>query len=547
MDFLRLGIPFKRGRGDWENYWATRTPADLVLTVLSDTSIKADWTDAAEAADGLKVYFNDVLKDTVAFGVGTSTVTGLIINTTYTVDVVAYKGTHESSAITDSATTFNPFITTWDTEKAGSATKTIVVPTTDAGYDCYIDWGEGGTEEHKTGTPGNITHVYATTGTKTIKIRGTFPHIYFNNSGDKLKLLTVAHWGSIAWASMVNAFYGCANLTGTYTDIPDTAAVTSMAYMFCGCSAFNQSVANFNTATVTNMACMFYNCSAFNQSVANFNTAAVTSMAYMFSGCSAFNQSVANFDTAAVANMTYMFSGCKAFNQSVANFNTAAVTNMACMFYNCSAFNQSVANFNTAAVTSMAYMFCGCSAFNQSVANFNTAAVTSMAYIFYNCTAFNQNVANFNTAAVKDMSYMFCYCSAFNQSVANFNTAAVTSMAYIFYNCTAFNQNVANFNTAAVKDMSYMFCYCSAFKQSLAAFVLTAITNMTNMFYGCDINATGTSTNYDNTLIAWADADVPDSMNFNAGTSKYGAGAGLAARASLIADDLWTITDGGQI
>jgi len=466
-----LGIPFKRGGISWPAYWATRTPTNLVLTVLSDTSIKVDWTDATDAADGLKVYFNGVLKDTVAFGIGTSTVTGLIINTTYTVNVVAYKGTNESSAITDSATTFNPFITTWDTENAGSATKTIVVPTTGAGYDCYIDWGEGGAEEHKTGTPGNITHVYATTGIKTVKIRGIFPRIYFNNGGDKLKLLTVAHWGSIVWASMVNAFYGCANFTGTYTDMPNTAAVTSMLFMFRGCSAFNQSV-NFNTAAVTNMSYMFYDCTAFNQSVANFNTAAVT-------------------------NMSDMFNGCKAFNQSVANFNTAAVINMS-------------------------DMFCGCSAFNQSVANFNTAAVINM-------------------------SYMFRGCSAFNQSVANFNTAAVTKMTYMFYDCSVFNQSVANFNTAAVTSMLYMFCNCSAFKQSLATFALTAITNMSNMLIGCNINATGTSTNYDNTLIAWANADVPDSMNFHAGTSKYGAGAGATARDSLITDDLWTITDGGSL
>jgi surface protein len=108
---------------------------------------------------------------------------------------------------------------------------------------------------------------------------------------------------------------------------------------------FNQSVANFDTAAVTNMAYMFYGCTAFNGSVANFDTAAVTDMSFMFAGCAVFNQSVATFDTAAVTDMSSMFDGCTAFNQSVANFDTAAVTSMQSMFY-CTAFNQDLSGWN---------------------------------------------------------------------------------------------------------------------------------------------------------------------------------------------------------
>jgi len=94
-----------------------------------------------------------------------------------------------------------------------------------------------------------------------------------------------------------------------------------------------------------------------------------------------------------------------------------------------------------------------------------------------------------------------------------------------------------------------MFRNCTSFKQSLATFTLAAtLTDVTNMLAGCDINAAGTTTNYDATLVAWAAADVPNSLNFHGGTSKYSAaGGGTAARASLIDDDLWTITDGGYL
>lgn len=91
------------GGQSWESYFSTRTPTGLVLTVLSDTSVKVDWTDAAAAADGLKIYFDNVLKDTVAFGVGTSTVT-VVLNTEYTIKIVAYKGINESDPLTGNLT-----------------------------------------------------------------------------------------------------------------------------------------------------------------------------------------------------------------------------------------------------------------------------------------------------------------------------------------------------------------------------------------------------------------------------------------------------------
>src|SRR5665647_3457454 len=80
-----------------------------------------------------------------------------------------------------------PFVTTWNTENAGSATKTIVIPCTGTGYDAFINWGDGTATQHIAGSPGNVTYVYATTGIKTISISGIFPRIYFNNAGDKAK------------------------------------------------------------------------------------------------------------------------------------------------------------------------------------------------------------------------------------------------------------------------------------------------------------------------------------------------------------------------
>jgi surface protein len=221
-------------------------------------------------------------------------------------------------------------------------------------------------------------------------------------------------------------------------------------------------------------------------------------------------------------------------------------TTLVYAFYGCAALATMVGYANTAEVTSMAYMFNGCSVFNQSVANFNTAKVTSMDRMFVNCYAFNQSVANFNTALVTNMNLVFNGCSAFNQSLANFNTAKVTSMDRMFNGCSAFNQSVANFNTALVTHMGNMFNNCTAFKQSLAAFNMAAVSTITDMCAGCNLNATGTTTNYDATLVAWAAQDLVNSLTMTATNCKYG-DAGEVARTAIATDDSWTFVDGGHI
>lgn len=382
-------------------------PSNLVLTVISDTQINLAWTDNSTGEDGFKIErgTDGVNYSQIDTSVSNSynNTTGIVQGTLYYYRVRAYKGAVNSSYCSaQSATTYNYFTTTWNTENAGSATKTIVIPF-GAAYDVYITWGDGSAEEHATGAgSGSVTHIYPTTGIKTIKIRSTSLYIYFNNTGDKSKLLTIANWGGAAWSSMNGAFYGCINLTGTYSDIPNFSAVTDFTQAFRSCSVFNSSVANWNTAEVTTFSNMFTNCAAFNQSP---NT----------------------------------------WDVRKASFGT--------MFYGCTIFNQSLSSWNTALIDG-----------NKTFINF---------------------LGNAN---------------AFKQSLANFNIVLTSSFA--------------------------------------------------GMISG-DINATGTSTNYDNTLISWAAQAAPNTKTFNAGTSKY-SDAAQAARDHLVlavgsGGHSWTIVDGGHI
>jgi surface protein len=398
----------------------------------------------------------------------------------------------------------NGFHTTWRTT---AANESITIPTTGGGYNYSVDWGDGNIS---VGQTGNATHSYTVAGDHSVKISGDFPRIYFNNSGDKLKIRSIDQWGDIAWASMASAFWGCSNLNISATDLPNlsgvtdmfrmfqgctvlngpanigswnTAAVTNMSFMFYQATAFNQPIGNWNTAAVTNMSLMFYQATAFNQPIGNWNTTAVTNMKFMFYQATAFNRPIGNWNTAAVTDMNNMFFQATAFNQPIGNWNTGKVTNMNGMFYQATAFNQPIGNWNTAAVTNMGGMFLQATAFNQPIGNWNTAAVTEMGAMFTGCTSFNQPIGNWNTGKVTNMAGMFTGCTSFNQPIGNWNTGKVTNMVGMFSQATAFNQPIGNWNTAAVTNMSLMFYQATAFNQPIGNWNTAAVTNIRYMFY----------------------------------------------------------------
>ena len=134
-----------------------------------------------------------------------------------------------------------------DTTKAGSASNQFVLPLNpsySASYNCAVDWGDGtGAQTVINGTTGfpNISHTYASSGVYSVKITenvvGGFPAIYFNAGGDRLKLMQIANWGGVTWATMNSAFYGCSNLRITATDeaTAKTGSVANFSYAWYSC------------------------------------------------------------------------------------------------------------------------------------------------------------------------------------------------------------------------------------------------------------------------------------------------------------------------
>ena len=257
---------------NWSSYWATRKPSDLIVTGMRDTEIDFSWTDNSAGDCTFKIYKSTdgvtyAADGTTVTGDTTYTATGLTAGTLYYFYVVGVKSGNESDPTNIYDTRFK---ITVDTTKAGSAADTFVLPNYTSGtYDYYVDWGEGGAEEHIT-TAGNHSHTYAASGTYKIMIRGTMPQIYFISGEDKAKLIFIDNWGNIKWDSFQNAFYGCINMNGRWVDCPNLTGVTILRSMFFNCPIFNYSLYNFITSSIKHFETMFRLCTSFKQSLASF-------------------------------------------------------------------------------------------------------------------------------------------------------------------------------------------------------------------------------------------------------------------------------------
>lgn len=113
------------------------------------------------------------------------------------------------------------------------------------------------------------------------------------------------------------------------------------------------------------------------------DTSNVTSMSYMFSGCSAL-QEVPELDTSNVTSMMNMFAYSPAV-QNIPQYDTRKVTDMCGMFMNCSSL-QEVPELDTSNVTTMSQTFANCSSL-KTIPELDIRNVARLDYAFMGCSA----------------------------------------------------------------------------------------------------------------------------------------------------------------
>ena len=209
-----------------------------------------------------------------------------------------------------------PFITTWRTT---TANETITVPTNISetyNYDLYTSDGQ-----IFTGLTGSATVTFPVAGDYDVSIKGVFPTIKFNNTGDRAKIIDIKQWGTTAWNSFQNSFNGCSNLVGTYTDAPDLTNVTILNNMFKACRVFTGEVSNWDVSNVINMSSIFRNCDVFNSDLSGWDVSNNTRLSSCFQGAKNFNQDIGNWDVSNVTTAQLCFATNPVFDQDLSSWN----------------------------------------------------------------------------------------------------------------------------------------------------------------------------------------------------------------------------------
>ncbi|MEX0273563.1 MAG: BspA family leucine-rich repeat surface protein, partial [Flavobacteriaceae bacterium] len=385
------------------------------------------------------------------------------------------------------------FITVWKTDNQGDAsTETqITIPThPEEVYNYRVDWGDGTLDE---GITGNITHDYETPGVYTVTISGQFPRIFFNNNGDKNKIIRIQQWGTNPWSSMEFAFMGCNYLDVNAEDAPNITEATSLQAMFMYCNGLtgNDSFASWDTSAITNMASLFRSCYNFNGSIGSWDVSEVHTMEQMFSGASNFNDDISAWNVGKVSNMQYMF----AYNHS----------------------------------------------FVQDISSWDTGSLVDSRGMFEYNNVFNQNIGNWDVSKVQNMNAMFRGANSFNQDIANWDVSNVENMAYMFHDATGFNWDLSQWDVSRVLNMEGMFQNARLFNQNLADWDIQTVGNLKAFFDESGLS----DTNYDLTLLGWAQlASLQPNVLFEAGTNKYCDAE--EARQHLMDAFGWSIYDGGK-
>ena len=236
------------------------------------------------------------------------------------------------------------FITSWRTT---TSNESITIPTKSGNtYNYDISTSDGQTF---TGVNGDQTITFASAGDYDISISGAFPRIFFNNTGDKLKIIDIKQWGNIAWNNFTQAFEGCVNMQLTATDAPDLSNVDSLKVMFRACATLDANFNHWDVSNIITLGQMFYFCTNFNSPLSNWDVSNVEDLSF-FARSTSFNQDLSSWTTSNIESLNDAFNDTPYDGTGVSNWNVSGVDRMRRTF-NASSFNQDISSWDIRKVT----------------------------------------------------------------------------------------------------------------------------------------------------------------------------------------------------
>lgn len=411
-----------------------------------------------------------------------------------------------------------PFITTWKTNQFNTI---ITIPTKGPGYNYDIDWNNDGVYDElgiKTGTARDFKAV----GTYTIRIRGDFPRIYFNNDSERFKIQKIEQWGSIKWQSMANAFWGCENLTITAVDIPDLSNVRDMSNMFKETKSFNQNLGDWNLSNVIYMSGILENSGL---SIANYDSTLIGWNRQGFSNQNMGSVAFLQYCQGAEARKALIARGWKiegdvrvcsqgtnrpfistwntritglSNNTSINIPTTGTGYNYDVDWNNDGVFDEfgitgSITHdFGTAGTYSIGikgdfpriyFNAEGDLGKMVSIDSWGNLKWASMENAFYGCdylTISAQDAPDLSN--VSSMAGMFREARVSIPAIGKWDVSKVTDMSEMFRYATSFNDDIGAWDVSNVTNMSNMFRDASAFNQNIGKWNVSKVTNMEFIF-----------------------------------------------------------------
>jgi surface protein len=407
-------------------------------------------------------------------------------------------------------------------------TDELIVPlplVSEGTYDFDIIWGDGFANHITSYDDPNAIHTYESPGTYFIKIKGLlrgwtndpYPEFWFDAD------VTLTNWGSFDFTNYLTddfvypMFTDWRQLQITATDVPDLSTAEALA-VFYSCKAIR---------TVPNLEL--------------WDVSGVKSLAFLFNGCTLFNQDISMWNVSNVINMGGLFSYAESFNQPLNSWDVSNVTNMSLLFLEAKIFNQPLNSWDVSKVTSMYSLFAYAEAFNQPLNSWDVSSVNFMLWTFAYAKIFNQPLSNWDVSNVTSMHHMFDHAESFNQPLNSWDVSNVIYMNGMFAHAYVFNQPLDNWNVSNVTNMSMMFSEAYTFNQDISMWDISSVTTMENMFK----NSAFSTENYEKLLVGWSAQNVKWNVRFHAGSAQYH--AAYAPYKQILLDKGWIITDGGQI
>jgi len=308
-----------------------------------------------------------------------------------------------STLVYDNIPPLAPFIIQVKTDNVGTSLDTqFTIPTGTETYLYDVSTSDGQTI---LGNIGNLTITFPSAGTYDVSISGNFPSIFFNDGGDKSKLIDIKQWGEIAWKTMYRSFRGCNQLTTvTATDIPNLIDVTRWTDTFRSCTnLISLNVVNWDMSSADRLDIMFRDSTSLTTlDVSNWDVSNATNMSAMFYNTNLTTIDVSNWDVSNVTLFTQMFRSNtnSIVNLDVSNWVTTSATDMSLLFYQARVLN------------------------NVDVSNFDMNGVTTVRSMFYQCYNFDRSLANWDISTIADFGTSFIIDATL--STANYDATLIS-------------------------------------------------------------------------------------------------------------------------